>query len=267
MDMVEFEKKCRSIGVTFPPESLKRIETSIAGNEYTAEQALAYFQKASQQYIESERYSKFFKQQADYSINNIEDVKRYARDLDIKIPEATLGKMEQAISEKKTSPSALANYLQGHAYEQYLQSKDVPRLSTADHDALKEKLQAGYAQYVNVLDTLHRTTGISETAFNRIADTFFKDKAVCSTFYAKSIAENAVYNFSLNKFSMSEYAERLGVSMSTKDAQIILDSGLSKDEIRKHIVYASVESYARNPEKFVEKCNQITKNRSVGLEL
>jgi hypothetical protein len=267
MNIVEFEQKCKKIGVILPPESIRRIEASIDGKEYTEEQAFAYLQKASQQYVESEKYNQFFKSKADYAITTIDDVKRYARDLDIKIPDTTLTKMEQSISEKKTSPSALANYLQGFAYEQYLQSKDVPRLSAAEHDTLKTNLGSGYTHYVNALDTLHKTTGISENAFHRIADTFFKDKAVCSIIYSRSITDTAARDFNLTKHSVSDYAERIGVKLNHQDAQIILDSGLSKEEIRKHLVYASVESYSKNPEKFVENCHQISKNKNIGLEL
>jgi hypothetical protein len=256
---------CKSLGLDFPDRLYSHIEKSIEDGRYSLEQAVAWTTEKANEYRDLMQYRDLFKSQTSVdSIKDIPSLKQYADELRIKIPDETMKKMEQSVKDGKLSPSELANYLRGTAYEHFLQSKNVPSLSEADHTHLKTTLgPENYKLYAESLAAVSKKTGLTEPALDQIADKLFHDKAKAMKLYSDAISNVSIPELQSQPESVIAYAKKVGVDMPPPRANLLCDLQLDKDELKKHIIHLSFETFSEMDRSFSKRLNTQLKPNTI----
>jgi hypothetical protein len=265
MEISDIRTLCDSLGIKMPDQAFSHIECSVTQGKYSFEDAAEWIQMKSDSFKDLYNYRELFREKIEFeSKTDIHCLERYAAHLNIEIPPETLEKMKQAIAEGRNSPSQLANYLRGYAYEQFLQSPNVPYLSDAEHGYLKEDLGSfGYSSYLKALGRISRMTSISEPALNHLADRFLRDKPSGMELYGTILSRHPVPHLAQTPAGISAYAKSLGVEMTPEKATFLLDAQLQPDEIRKHIMHASFDNYTDGPNQFAKSIEGLVKTLAV----
>ena len=261
MDLDKIKDFCKENDIRMTDVAYTHIEQSVKLGKYSYEQVADYIQKKAPEFRQLFEHRELFKPSIEpQEIKNEQQLKAYAESLSIKIPEKTFQDMARSIREGKNSPSQLANYLRGHAYEQFLQSKTVPHISEATHKQIKDNLgEHKYHVYTANLQTVSKKIGLTEPTVHHLAERFTVDKAEALQLYSHT-TRNALPSLDTSSAkTVSEYAKRLGVDLSEHQSQILIDSNLSKDEIKKHIAYTSFEQFSKDPERLSHVINSPAK--------
>lgn len=266
MNIAPLQNHCESLGIHFPEKLYIHIEKSIEDGRYSLEQAIAWTSEKAQEFRETLLHHRdLFNERTDVSsIKDIPSLKQYANELKIKIPDETMDRMSQSIKSGKNSPSALANYLRGISYEQFLQSKNVPSLSEADHTYLQTTLgPEGYNIYAEALAAVSKKTGLPEPALDQIAGRLFHDKARAMKLYSDSISDSRIPELRSQPDSIIAFANKIGVEIPPSSANLLCDLQLDKDELKKHIVNYSLESFSDNSISFAKNLKELSKPKTI----
>ncbi|NLD99026.1 MAG: hypothetical protein GX640_04065 [Fibrobacter sp.] len=207
-----------------------------------------------------------------YEVTNAETLAAYAKELQIDIPDSTFKKMVQSIKDRNHSPSQLAQYLEGLAYQRFLQSPDVPYISEKRHENLKSELGDRYPEYYSGIKQLSISSGLPEPFIDKLIFARIYDEKNDSLFISDWIKETGkvtLKNIGNDAKSISETADKYGLKINQIEAQAFLDAGFTKTDIAKHILRHSYESFISSPELFKGqiKDKQFDRSKSLSLEL
>lgn len=266
MNITPLQNHCESLGIHFPEKLYVHIEKSIEDGRYSLEQAIAWTSEKAQEFRETLLHHRdLFKERTVVSsIKDLSSLKQYSNDLKIKIPDETLEKMALSIEAGKYSPSDLANYLRGVSYEQFLQSKNVPSLSEADHAHIQITLgPEGYKKYTEALAAVSKKTGLPEPALDQIAGRLFADKARAMKLYSDTISDSRIQELRSQPDSIIAFANKIGVEITPSSANLLCDLQLDKDELKKHIVNSSLESFSDNSISFAKNLKELSKPKTI----
>jgi hypothetical protein len=268
MPIPEIQSLCESHKIHMTKSAYEYIESSINSGKYTLDQVRGYIEKDPASYRDLYNYRDLFKKTVDTSlVKDAESLKYYADQLGVSIPEKTFDAMSLAIREGRNSPSQLANYLRGHAYEQFLQSKNVPHLSDAEISGLKQNMgKEASDQYLRSLEKVSRAVNIPQTALHQVVDEYSKDRRDALALYEKIVSNSPPAQLEKSQDSIVKYSKSIGVTMDESKAQFLIDIQLTKEEIAKHIVHSSFERFSKGPEQFKSQVESLSKTQNKQME-
>lgn len=251
--MTGLKELCNSYQIKIPEKIYDFIENSINSERYSFENVAHWIKSDPAKYRDIFNKRELFKPQiSPESIKDIPGLYAYAKALKLEIPASTMTAMENSIKNKEYSPSILANYLQGKAYQQFLQSTKVPYISEADHKQIKDSYGTdSYTVYIKCLSEISEKAGISEPVIHSIAQEYFRDFPRAMLLLNDSLRKFP--KISNDKSSIYSYSNACGYTLNPQKVQFFHDINLSTDEIKAHIFRSTVEDFVKGPEKFKEK--------------
>jgi hypothetical protein len=259
MEIAELKELFSSYNIKIPPKAIAVIEQSVQSEKYSIDTVAHWIKTNPEKYRDLFNNRELFKQQINpESIKNISGLHAYAKTLKLDIPESTMTAMETSIKNKEYSPSILANYLQGKAYQQFLQSTKVPYISEADHKQIKDSYGTdGYNRYIKNLSDLSKKTGVTEPVLHSISQEYFRDLPRAMTLLNETLKKLPEINS--DRSSIEAYSKACGHPLNEIKIQFLYDINLTKDEMKAHIMRSAIENFSKGPELFRNKIVAIGK--------
>jgi len=273
-DIHDIREYSEQIGVHLSDEGLEKMQGKIEDNSYTPRDIVRYLDEIKARSVQKEYEEKIFKD-AKMEISDVKDeptLLAYAKQLEINLTDEQKSKMSAAIRAGKTSPSKLAEFLEGVSYERFLQSRDVPHLSEARHQNLKTELgEKKYSEYINDIEKITKNTGLTENTIDALAQQYFKNKAAGLSKYLETVKEINLDNMEMTSRSISLEAKRLGIRITEEKADVLLDNKFNKEDIKAFLLDQSLSEYREDRRNFISRIENHQKNMSkekneIGME-
>jgi post-segregation antitoxin (ccd killing protein) len=266
----KLQQYAKQHGLFIPENVMSNMQEHLASGQINYADLGQFVQKLSAEKNISTEEKNIFKQAtlSAADVNSERTLMEYAKQLKIDIPEQTKALMVQDIRKQNTTPSKLANYLEGVSYERYLQSSDVPYLSEARHASIRQELgDNGYKKYTESVSSMAIKLGVTENAIDHLADKYLTDKVNGLQYINKSLPELNAPALHSESASIMQYSKHIGLPIDENKADILAENQLSKPQIKNMLIDDYFSQHAQSHEYRLSNQKTIEKRSDFELEM